>query len=1601
MIKRRKSFKSTISMLLVLSTIMTCSPGIVIANADTSGSSGINKLTTEAEQGTVLHAWNWSFNTISENVAEIKAAGYTSIQVSPIQQTKDDTFLTNTKWWILYQPINFEIGNAQLGTKSEFEAMVDAAHGYGLKVIVDIVSNHTGNNEGDGSTTISPKVTFKDDASYWHSPLHGVTDWDDRYEVTHGGIGLPDLNTSNPNVQNMIKNYLEECLESGVDGFRFDTAKHLELPSPLDEEGTSSDYWPAVLGGLTTKDGHTPFVYGEVLQGGADNFSGYTKIMDVTASNYGNAVRSIVGVGSNDSVDLNDANFNDYKNYNIPSDVDPSELVTWVESHDTYANDSAESTPLTAEQIKNGWALTASRAKSTPLYFNRPAGRSKLQGNIGDEGNSNWKDPDVVAINKFHNAMEAEGENITKLSNKIVMIERGDKGVVIVNLGEAITDFTATTALEANTYTNCATTGGVFTVSNGQITGSLPKGSTVLYEGGIPEAPVNLPAVSIDKENCSFYDTLTLTLHVKNAATGSYSINDGTETAYTDGETITIGAEATAGEKIKVTLKASTTDGEIAEEYVYTKKDENSVATVYFKKPTGWQIPYVYIYNELGENNGSFPGERMTKIDDNLYKYELKGFTDAKVVFNDWFYGGHKSEELNLSATGKMIYDSEAQTKWSASGDYEDKNVEQDEEEKSTAKVYFQKPAEWTTDEVNVYFYKTGASGPSWPGIPMEKVEGKEGLYTYTLPKGLDGSMVLFNTNGGTVQIPKDVGFKAPADTTMIYDNGWKEYLQGVSKVYFRKPSEDWNDPYVFVYDDSKNPQVNVAGEWPGIKMKEEVNGLYSYTLPEGYNDTKVVFNDNGSNQTPGYGNPGLVLKTDSAMIYDNGNLRDFTADDLETPEEAAVAGQGVTKVYFKNDFGWEKVKIYYWQEDGTSTAWPGVSMVDEGNNLYSYNLPKGYESAKIIFNNDGNGQQTVNLATKVGSTMEFASNGELDGENHLTGELVSKSKVYFKNTEGWASVKIHYWQDGGTSTTWPGESVVNEGDNLYSYTLPDGFETANVIFNNNGKGKQTDTVKADDKKTLIYVDGEWREFTEDDVPKGDTEEPNEPTDPDDNIEVGSKVYVKVPEGWNGIPNLHYWNTAGGHTEWPGIAMKDEGDGLYSGVIPKSFGDVTIIINDGSDKITDTEGKAEFDIKIGSFLIFENGQWKEYVEPTPTPEEPKEVSKTPTVSNTVYTSTTNIKGTAGANAEVILTVDEEVKYTTSAGAQVVTETKVEEKEIGYTTADKNGNWSIKISKQKKGTTIKVTAKEEGKLAVSIKVTVKKKSSSSSSSSSNGSSISVSGNITTVNSTDVATIEKELAKAATSNVKVNLLSKPIVSKSIFEALMSNKNKTLTLVGDNASWIFNGIDILANGLADIDTTIRLASQNAAMINNLVGGREVVNLSFAHRGLLPGKAKIQANVNSKYNDKAMYMYSYNLANNRLTLISPSVVVKDGIATFEITKGSDYILSETPVAGAVKEGWNQTSNGNWIFVKDENNTTGWIKDGANWYLTDKSGIMKTGWEKDSDGKWYYLSTSGAMKTGWLNDNGTWYYLGQSGDMLSNTSIDGYTLGADGTWIA
>ncbi len=180
-------------------------------------------------------------------------------------------------------------------------------------------------------------------------------------------LGLWDLNTQNQYVADRMQDFLKTAVADGVDGFRFDAAKHVELPTEVFDNKTSN-YWNTIL------NNGSQFQYGEVLQG--DSGLDYKAYADLfannssdgggnTASNYGKSVRAAISSGNLSTKMVKNIDTGGAKE---------DQLVTWVESHDNYANGDKESTCLTDDQIMIGWAIVGSRRAGAPLYFNRPNG---------------------------------------------------------------------------------------------------------------------------------------------------------------------------------------------------------------------------------------------------------------------------------------------------------------------------------------------------------------------------------------------------------------------------------------------------------------------------------------------------------------------------------------------------------------------------------------------------------------------------------------------------------------------------------------------------------------------------------------------------------------------------------------------------------------------------------------------------------------------------------------------------------------------------------------------------------------------------------------------------------------------------------------------------------------------------------------------------------------------------------------------------------------------------------------------------------------------------------------------------------------------------
>lgn len=420
-------------------------------------------LPSNTKDGAILHAFDWSFTTIKDELPKIAAAGYKSVQVSPVQGTKSSS-KDPSQWWLLYQPTNQSVGNAQLGSYDDFKALCTEADKYGISIVVDVVMNHMANNGNPDQWDSSVDPSFKDPSLYHNQGQ--CSNWTNRYDITQKGIGMPDLNTQNSTVQNKAITFLNQCVDAGADGFRFDAAKHIETNIGQDSnQSWAGNYWTNVLGNLHNKS--NLFIYGEILQDGSvDNIGAYESFMNVTASNYGGAVRSAVTSTNLSSLGT------------TLDGVDATKAVDFVETHDTYEDGTSK--PLTDTQRKLGWAIAAARANATPLFFDRPTG------NIGDEGDPLWKDPDVVAINQFHNAMVGKSEYLRWTNNNTTMlIDRGNAGTVIVNDGGS-TYVNSPTNLVDGTYTNKGSANCTLTVSNGTISGNIPANSVIVLNGLTP-----------------------------------------------------------------------------------------------------------------------------------------------------------------------------------------------------------------------------------------------------------------------------------------------------------------------------------------------------------------------------------------------------------------------------------------------------------------------------------------------------------------------------------------------------------------------------------------------------------------------------------------------------------------------------------------------------------------------------------------------------------------------------------------------------------------------------------------------------------------------------------------------------------------------------------------------------------------------------------------------------------------------------------------------------------------------------------------------------------------------------------------------------------
>ena len=215
-------------------------------------------------------AWRGDFKGLIEKLDYIKALGFTTVWVTPVVENASGYDYHG------YHAFNFsKVDHRYESDDVTFQTLIDEVHARDMKIILDIVLNHTGNfgeenlcklfsrdwsaNQATLNECLIP-LTQKDGGrlpdnynnlsgdqqyakrlaemkntdgqnhdthNYWHH-VGNEWNWDD-YSRWYGQIAgdCVDLNTENPAVTNYLVRCYGQFIAMGVDGFRIDTSGHI------------------------------------------------------------------------------------------------------------------------------------------------------------------------------------------------------------------------------------------------------------------------------------------------------------------------------------------------------------------------------------------------------------------------------------------------------------------------------------------------------------------------------------------------------------------------------------------------------------------------------------------------------------------------------------------------------------------------------------------------------------------------------------------------------------------------------------------------------------------------------------------------------------------------------------------------------------------------------------------------------------------------------------------------------------------------------------------------------------------------------------------------------------------------------------------------------------------------------------------------------------------------------------------------------------------------------------------------------------------------------------------------------------------------------
>ncbi|WP_433442670.1 glycoside hydrolase family 13 protein [Nonomuraea sp. CA-141351] len=150
-----------------------------------------------------------------------------------------------------YDVADYRDVDPMFGTLADFDTLIADAHEKGIRVIVDLVPNHSSDQHPWFKAGLRDRYIFRDQPNDWES-IFGGPAWtqveDGQWYLHLFAPEQPDLNWDNPDVRAEFRDVLRFWLDRGVDGFRIDVAHGMVKAEGLPDVGPKEGRQAEMLG---------------------------------------------------------------------------------------------------------------------------------------------------------------------------------------------------------------------------------------------------------------------------------------------------------------------------------------------------------------------------------------------------------------------------------------------------------------------------------------------------------------------------------------------------------------------------------------------------------------------------------------------------------------------------------------------------------------------------------------------------------------------------------------------------------------------------------------------------------------------------------------------------------------------------------------------------------------------------------------------------------------------------------------------------------------------------------------------------------------------------------------------------------------------------------------------------------------------------------------------------------------------------------------------------------------------------------------------------------------------------------------------------------